>query len=462
MIKHKIQIVLCSTLLLILTSLIITSCTTINNSNQNKKNREVRKEWITTNDISPDIKGFTPLGLEFEYADEPIYLNGKVVYTANKDGDYFVVSGNDIVSGKYKELNKKVIGGKLAYTVLDEDNKFKIIYDGKTFGEEYNLTRHPRFGDISQNIIPIEVNNTLAYFIPRLRILVYDGKQINGSLYPNRLPVEVNSSLAFELIKDNFFETRTIMYNGKEYGTQYKDAFQPTEINGKLAYIASNNETVFRGKTFIVYDGKEIGKQYGSVSSPEEVNEKLVYTAYSTPETGTGTNDCGFLVYEGREYGKIGSTDKQNCAFKPFILNGKFCYVYARRLSESKYNYTLVCNEKEIGHLGEEINGNGYLIINKKLVYSQRIVIPNNGLITGDNNDALVNEYGGKEYRIIYDGKEVVRISYPYLLNNIWDVDGKLAIGIIKYYVSERNQSVGSKIVTLYGTKTKSIILLEE
>ncbi|MDI6883092.1 MAG: hypothetical protein QMC93_01285 [Patescibacteria group bacterium] len=218
-------------------------------------------------------------------------------------------------------------------------------------------------------------------------------------------PTEINGKLAF-LAEEN--GKNFIVYKGEEIGKVSNfTVLSPfiMEINGKLAFMAIIKDTI---KTFIWYDGKEIGKEYDRVRYPTEVNKKLAFVAFK--------DGSSFVVYDGKEirkgYDQIGEI---------FEVDKELCY-RARKSGIYNRNYIIVCDDKVIG----ERYDNTYdpKELNGKLIFKAqkggRVLLVYQGQEIGEGYDSIENVIEingklaylvkkGKERLIIYDSQEIGR-----------------------------------------------------
>lgn len=117
----------------------------------------------------------------------------------------------------------------------------------------------------------------------------------SGNITPRYTPVvevhllNVNNSIAYSTAQN---ESMFYVVNGTPQ-EKFRNIFQPTVVNGKLAYGAADKEN----NTFILFDREKIGEEYDLVTRTAEVDGKLAYVAYR--------NNTGFVVYDGEKYGRF-------------------------------------------------------------------------------------------------------------------------------------------------------------
>jgi len=220
------------------------------------------------------------------------------------------------------------VNGTLFYVVKDENKPLASFIAGESTvtDNSRNLIRRI-YSDQSAS-----VNGKLAYRVietdpssnyPKYYIS-YEGWYYGKKYASVDSPTEVGGKLAYlaEDI-DGFF----VVYDNEEAEKRYSSVTQLKDIGGKLAYTAGDAS----GKQFIVYDGEEIGKQYRNASFPTEVNGKLAYVA----QLGLRR----FIVYDGKETGS-----NYDGAYSPADVGGELAYVAKRDDNEF-----IVYKGKEIG-----------------------------------------------------------------------------------------------------------------
>jgi hypothetical protein len=184
-----------------------------------------------------------------------------------------------------------------------------------------------------------------------------------------------------------------IVYDGKEYGKEYSLAYNPRDVNGKLAYSAKPAASDDFCQEFIVYDGKEIGKEYSQAYDPVGVGGKLAYVALGDPNSDIAET---FIVYDGKQLTEYTDVDS------PFSLDGKLGYFY---LKEGK-PYTIYDGK----HIGDKYFSAGNLmLVGGKLAYLA---------VQDFNNFVVLDGKEGKRYDL---GDQIIQ---PDMMVS---VNGKLA-----------------------------------
>ncbi|MBN2251259.1 MAG: hypothetical protein JW724_04220 [Candidatus Altiarchaeota archaeon] len=196
---------------------------------------------------------------------------------------------------------------------------------------------------------------------------------------------DVGGKLAFIAAKDG--ET-FVVYDGKV------NAFEaiPISINGKLAYYSYD-------KAAIIYDGKEVGEEYYEVFYPAEVNGKLAYQVRAE-------NGKLFIVYDGNEVGR-----EYEVVSPPRELDEKLAF-----FASAKGKSYIVYDGQEIP-LEYDLGGLDFTAVNGKIAY-----------IAGVD---------GKSF-IVFDGKEGRR--YDGIIG-LTQIDGKITYAA----------STGGRPVIVYG-----------
>ncbi|MDP6670851.1 MAG: hypothetical protein QGI60_03475 [archaeon] len=234
----------------------------------------------------------------YDYVKCPYEVNGKLIYWATNEDKEFIVYGGE-EQKKYDEVENFLgVNGKLAYVAKEGRQQF-VVYDGKEHEKYYQLIdqdrKAPYFPD-SYNLYLTEINGRLVYSAI---------KKIE----------DADTTYNYDLEEKIF-----IVYGEEEVGTEYQDASSPIEVNGKLAYVAKEED-----KQFVVYDGKELKKYdllggiLGGGCSLKfdmcllEVNGKLAYVARE--------GDKQFVVYDGKELKKYDDVERL------IEVNGKLAYI---------------------------------------------------------------------------------------------------------------------------------------
>lgn len=121
-----------------------------------------------------------------------------------------------------------------------------------------------------------------------------------GNITPRYTPVvrshlfNVNGSIAYSTVQN---ESMFYIVNGTPQ-TGFKNIYEPTVIDGKLAYgaIETHDGKNYANVSYIIYDGNRI-KGKGVMRGPTEVNGGLAYKEY--------INDTGVVLHEGKRYGRF-------------------------------------------------------------------------------------------------------------------------------------------------------------
>ncbi len=299
------------------------------------------RQWFIVYDGQVIGKQYTTI---FDF----IEVNGKIAYVVGITPYYPTFVVYDGIEGKkYQDIKDiKEINGTLAY-FAQNNSKWFLVYngvEGKSYHEVKNL---------------VEINGKPAYFANNSSvyehpewILVYDGNESQDKYYNVDSLIGGGGKVAFQVVS-GYPGRKYILYDGKEVGKEYEDAWNPVEVNGTLAYLASDGN-----KTFIVYNGEEIGKQYGDISGLFEINGKLAYII------GYCWYEENFIVYDNQEirnYRVVGD---------PFEVNGKLTFRICKKEGTSTiYTSSYVYGDKVIGN---EYGAGNLIGINGKLAFIAR------------------------------------------------------------------------------------------
>lgn len=305
-----------------------------------------------------------------------------------------------IVKTDYKQIKDlHDVGGKLAYAFENNDGTSGVVYDGQVVSGAYQKV----------GILPI---------------------------------AEVGGTLAYEAYKG---DKQIIVWNGKEYGEQYDMALSPTDVGGKLAYLAQIGKVRPSIKQIVVWDGKEYGtdftqtndirdiggklafhgrkasseyivvgdKQYGPYGSVRWLQEK---DGHSIAQVSNG--NASFYVVDGVEIGKGFDYLADQYAF----VEGKFAFSGSKNKK-----ITIVYDGQEIGSGGASLesgpynvkgqlayvaanpDGTSQLIVGGQTV-GLKISDPVHNVAVSDGGKvAIETENANKEIVVYLDGKEVYR-----------------------------------------------------
>lgn len=328
----------------------------------------VMNQFETSNLVVPDING-----------------DGKpdgAVYKLTPQGDTGKREHMDMTS---REFTNRGYKWNAVYTINAVDFE---SYGGELLGQVVEETDN-RIKEIKyyQDMSYLsEINGKMAYRAKKddKEFIVYD--EIKQKEYDKvGPPVEVNGKLTYWARGGGY----DFVVYGSEEQKRYNSSdwnliFSPLEVDGKLVYVAHNNER----KDIIVYGGKELEEKYDKIFA-SKVNDKLAFLANQGAES--------FIVYKGKKYGV-----NYDAVGSPKDVNGKLTY-----LAWEKNKEFLVYGDQEIKKdytsvgLFKEING--------KLVYVAR-----------DGEDGSFVVYGGKElskYEYIHDGFCEIGGSLVYLVS---------------------------------------------
>ncbi len=151
--------------------------------------------------------------------------------------------------------------------------------------------------------------------------------------------------------------------------TNFRDADEFKDVNGKLAYRATDEGS------HLVYDGVEYGKENDFSGGPVGIDGKLAYD--------TGTVEKYFVVYDGKEYGK-----EYDTSGPAFDFNGKLAYV-----AQENKKYFIVADGKTVSDEYDWID-DPVLMIGSKLAYTAWNRTTNTGFLVY-NGVKVGKEYDG-------------------------------------------------------------------
>jgi hypothetical protein len=269
------------------------------------------------------------------------------------------------------------------------------------------------------------------------------GKTASGTYSQISGATMINGKLAF--VGTALTGKEVIVYDGKEYGSEYDKVYKPRLIGGRLVYSAySKNgaETIY-----YIVDGDKVytdTNDYYSISYPVDINSKLAFEAY-VGGTKAESNGKSIIIYDGKKYG-----EQYAWASEIFNANGKLGYIAKEGLGVGKT--FLVVDGEEIGkeynrvESPTEINGKlAYIADNKKLVYDGQVIAEYDRFNHGYRDKSIVSVNGkptavavkDNEYFVYYDGKEWKPIqhrttdeSFSPIYYGITDIGGKLAFEV--------------------------------
>ena len=182
--------------------------------------------------------------------------------------------------------------------------KHFIIYDGKGVGKEYD--------DVVMG--PLKISGKLAYVARNGEVgngdksfLIYDGQRVGGEYYSIDSIKEINRKIVFTAKTD--WEKKSLFYDGQKIGGEYRhiDGRSIKEINGKVAFVASEIGKDGSPVVFFVYDGEVVGGEYKGIVNFSEINGKLVLgivkRSYYCPGCDWPKTEYS-IVYNGNDIGK--------------------------------------------------------------------------------------------------------------------------------------------------------------
>ncbi|GEM_PF-3480992 len=288
------------------------------------------------------LNAFVPIGMALN---QPWLCN--LAYSSRAKAECFLDAQSQstasskytVIQTDYKQIkNLKDVGGKLAYAFERHDGTSGVVYDGQLVSGAYEKV----------GILPIaEVGGTLAYeaYKDGKQIIVWDGKEYGNEYDIALSPTDVGGKLAF-LARRGTRETglhQFVVWDGKEYGTQFQQANDIRDFSGQPLFKAkgANGDYVVVGDTsygpygyvssLVVQDGHWVAK---GGNNPTYYIVDGVLSAVPTNDIGQGVfvNDefaygaasleHPLIMYQGKEVGRA-----VNSEGGPFEINGKVGYV---------------------------------------------------------------------------------------------------------------------------------------
>lgn len=184
----------------------------------------------------------------------------------------------------------------------------------------------------------------------------------------------------------------------EKFGNDYSEAFNPVEINDKLAFIARKNSlNEFRPKYVVVYDGKEFGNEFASVidTSLVEVNNELAFVGEVNKD-----NDLKIVVVGDKKYGPYNT-----------------------------YEYDLPLGKD--GHVVIPRNNTSYIVDGKEYerfedtIITEMFTFVQDDFFFGVSNQNGKNEFNNYKAYLISDGVKIATMPTPD--SGPYNIDGKLA-----------------------------------
>ena len=270
--------------------------------------------------------GGEEVGKEYDFIiGEPVQINGKLAFLAQKQNEVFLVSNGEKASNAYKNADTLIsVNATYAFIATKPptqpvqftgntteiarllQGKSIVVYDGKELGEEYDGITH--LFNFAEKLLYIAATKTGQY------VLVLEGKEITREYDQIFAITDVNGRLAFAAklgVKTLIFydnekideltgtETLQVLQNahGKlAYAVKKPDGFH-VQLDGKkigvYEYIRPLDENNWRfhevlgklafaarigNKWALIYDGKEL-TSYDDIDELRVVGGKLTFTA---------------------------------------------------------------------------------------------------------------------------------------------------------------------------------------
>jgi hypothetical protein len=309
---------------------------------------------------------------------------------------------------------------------------------------------------------PVHVTTTLPVTTTTLVVHPFDDefseeeiKTPKGYYLDNNV-ISVGGKIAYTL-RDYNSPAHYILFDGLEYGKEYKATVSPADVGGKLAYAVETGSAMSGNtKAFFVYDGKEYGREYDSADTPVLIGGIIAYRAC---HYGSG---C-FIVYGGKEYGK----EYEGVDF-PASVGGKLAY----RASKAGSSF-VVYDGKTFGDKVALLGS-----INDKMVYSECSSGECNMVYDGKKSaeryqdiDSFYNVNGklayvassnGNDLFVVYDGKEYGR-GDGYARNPV-GIKGGLAFIAGKYPLHSNNEYIaykGKRISKTYEDIMNNLMVIQ-
>lgn len=299
------------------------------------------------------------------------------------------------------------VGGKLAY-IASKGDKHVVVFNGVE-GKEYDGIGLNQTGSKSNFVT---VGRKIAY-VANERInnewkefIVFNGKEFGkeeGNIFTF---VNINGKLVYVAGTPDHWK---VFVEGVPLKYEYSSDSPIIAIGDKIVYVAEEplaGDTSGYGKvhSFISFDGQKIGSEYDEVSSPTNVGGKLAYIAKTSYAAKIGgiveTGKSSFVVFDG----KAGKPYNKGNINEIFNIGGKPIYIVEAISYGKLYDCLVSVNGEECYY--ENIQN--LINVNDKLAY-----------IAVDNNTS------NKFYVVVYDNK-IVSKKYD-SISNLINVKGKLA-----------------------------------
>lgn len=380
-------------------------------------------EWlISASKVHINVSGVEPEALIFNEVKNLMDINGTLAFLACSQNCDFVFDGLKL--NKYRSCGDLVnIGGKLAYFARNGKGDLgelpnSLIIDRKVIGEYSNMCYHL-----------IDVGGKPAFISDGVNGgVIYDGQVVGRSAFRIRELASIAGKLAY--VNENCGPKNTcVFFDGKQIGGGYDFAWDLTEFDGELGFVAkSGNQqfaviggknlprkekytimgiknigglpiclTRYKGKSFVLAGGHQIGKSYPAAKSDDNLIENITDVGGKVAFTvNMYSPNITTVVLDGNEV-----ISGEGCARDLIDVSGKLAFALSKDEITSVY-----LDGKKLGsytHAGSLTNING------KLAY-----IANN-----DKEGSFV----------ILDGQEISPKAFNYTC--LTNVGGKLAY--VKY-----------------------------
>jgi hypothetical protein len=321
----------------------------------------------------------SPQFIEIDGACCPAEVDGRLAYKVLAGERRFRIVFDGKKGKPYVQIEKiSDVGGKLTYLAETEKWRWVIVHDGQEIGHEYD--------DVSW---PIEIGEQLAYIAkkgdehlvivggeviysgpetvlslhevggrPAFVVstgmnwhIIYEGKVVQGPYKRTSFPTDIDGRLAYIAVTES--GQQIAVFDGKEDGRDYESVWPYLwDYKGQLAFSASRKDGSRDGKWFAVLNGVETGLQYMDATDLEVENDQFTYVGYLNDDLHSSR-----IVYKGKEYGA-----SYDYVLQPAIREGRFFY------KAHKNGKQCVVLEGSEGKWYEDIHG-GWVMVSGKLVY---------------------------------------------------------------------------------------------
>jgi hypothetical protein len=321
----------------------------------------------------------SPQFVEIDGACCPAEVDGRLAYMVLAGERRWQVVFDGKTGKPYVQIERiSDVGGKLTYRAETEKWRWVIVHDGREIGLEYDDVRWPievggqlayiaKKGEEHKVIVGgeviysgpdtvlslKEVGGKPAFVVSSGKYwhIIYEGKVILGPYKSTSFPTDIDGRLAYIAVTES--GQQIAVFDGKEYGRDYGSVLPYLwDYEGQLAFSAIRKDGSRDGKQFVVLNGVETGLQYMDAISLEVENDQFTYVGYLKDDLYSSR-----IVYKGKEYGA-----SYDYVLLPAIREGRFFY------NAHKNGKQCVVLEGNEGRWYDDIYG-GWVMVSGKLIY---------------------------------------------------------------------------------------------